>query len=164
MDLLLIQVNLTNTPFNFQSSINVWIINSGVSNYIIGNLKLFNTYEPCQERTSIKIANRAFIKGSWKLIVCLSKIIESNPKFYVRELSCNLSLTSKLTQILRVRAKFDSIVVNVRELYSGRQLSMLRSPQGSISLKVIILKNLLSSNSPVLALVMIVQQCYNIIN
>lgn len=52
----------TNTLSNLQNSISAWIIDSGASDYMTGNVKLFKTYNTCHKQIYIRIADGSLSK------------------------------------------------------------------------------------------------------
>ena len=96
-----------------QENHTTWIVDSGASDHMTGNLMVFHEYTPCHNNSSVRIADgtlsRVFGTGS----VIISKDITLHSVFYVPKLDCNLlsiNLKTSTTWFRRsFRQKFKSI-------------------------------------------------------
>ena len=80
-----------------QENHTTWIVDSGASDHITGNLMVFHEYTPCHNNSSVQIADgtlsRVFGTGS----IIISKDITLHSVLYVPKLDCNLLSISRLT-------------------------------------------------------------------
>ena len=105
-----------------QENHTTWIVDSGASDHMIGNLMVFHEYTPCHNNSSVRIADgtlsRVFGTGS----VIISKDITLHSVLYVPKLDCNLLSISRLTQDLNCVTKFLPHMCEFQALNSGKRI------------------------------------------
>ncbi|RVX10668.1 Retrovirus-related Pol polyprotein from transposon TNT 1-94 [Vitis vinifera] len=105
-----------------QENHTTWIVDSGASDHMTGNLMVFHEYTPCHNNSSIRIADgtlsRVFGTGS----VIISKDITLHSVLYVPKLDCNLLSISRLTQDLNCVTKFIPHMCEFQALNSGKRI------------------------------------------
>lgn len=85
---------------------NSWIIDSGASDHVIGDLTDFDSYSPCQNNLTVRIADGTLSKVMGKSPVIISQNITLSSVLYVHNLDCNLLSINKLTKDLKCITKF----------------------------------------------------------
>jgi len=75
-----------------------WIVDSGTTNYMIGDLSLFNNYNPCHGNYTARIDDGSLsrVKGTGSVMIFEKVNLES--VLYVPNLNYNLLLVSKFTK------------------------------------------------------------------
>ena len=108
---------------------NIWVIDSGATDHMTGNSRLFLSYKPCAGNKKVKVANGTLTPiagiGSVKISnISLSKVL------HVPSLACNLVSVKKITKELNCRAIFlpDSCVF--QELTMGRMIGSAEEHDG----------------------------------
>ncbi|KAL6321073.1 hypothetical protein AAG906_012065 [Vitis piasezkii] len=105
-----------------QENHTTWIVDSGASDHMTGNLMVFHEYTPCHNNSSVRIADgtlsRVFGIGS----VIISKDITLHSVLYVPKLDCNLLSISRLTQDLNCVTKFLPHMCEFQALNSGKRI------------------------------------------
>ncbi|RVX10421.1 Retrovirus-related Pol polyprotein from transposon TNT 1-94 [Vitis vinifera] len=105
-----------------QENHTTWIMDSGASDHMTGNLMVFHEYTPCHNNSSVRIADgtlsRVFGTGS----VIISKDITLHSVLYVPKLDCNLLSISRLTQDLNCVTKFLPHMCEFQALNSGKRI------------------------------------------
>lgn len=71
-----------------------------------GDLTVFNSYSPCPNNFTVRIADGTLSKVMGKGSVIISQNITLNSVLYVPTLDCNLLSISKLTRDLKCVTKF----------------------------------------------------------
>ena len=95
-----------NTLSATREKISPWIVDSGASDHMTGDARIFNTYIPCHENFSIRIANGSLSRVTGTGSVVISKNLTLNYVLLVPNLDSNLLSISKLTQELNYVTKF----------------------------------------------------------
>ena len=83
-----------------------WIIDSGASDYMIGDATIFQNYTPCFEDYMVRIADGSFSKVVGTNFVVISKDLILDSVLLVPNWDCNLLSISKLTQEKNCVTKF----------------------------------------------------------
>ena len=86
----------------------VWIIDSGVFDHMIGNIKLLTSFKPCDENWTVKIADGSLLRVVGTGFIALSKDLTLKFVLLVPNLDCNLLSISKLTIDHNCVAKFSN--------------------------------------------------------
>nr|XP_004513812.1 uncharacterized protein LOC101489272 [Cicer arietinum] len=107
---------------------NSWIVDSGASYHMTGDITLFDEYSPCNDNSMVRIADGTKTKVVGKGSLIISKDITLNSVLYVPKLNCNLLSISKLTQDLNCFTKFLPHLCEFQDLDSGRKV--LRTDNG----------------------------------
>ena len=89
----------------------MWIVDSGGSEHMIGDLSHFQHYKPCQDGLMVKIADGSFSKVVGTSSIMISKDLELKTFLYVSNLDCNLLSMGKISHVL---LNFPQICVNFR--------------------------------------------------
>ena len=87
-----------------------WIVDSGASDHMTGDITVFNDYKSCYGDTTVRIVDGSFSKVEGVGSVIISKEIKLAFVLFVPRLDCNLLSISKLTKDLRCITKFFSNV------------------------------------------------------
>lgn len=95
-----------NTSMGKQNS---WIIDSEASDHMTGDLIVFDSYYPCQNNSTVRIADGTLSKVMGKGSVIISQNITLSSVLYVPKLDCNLLSISKLTKDLKCITKISSM-------------------------------------------------------
>ncbi|WJZ81173.1 hypothetical protein VitviT2T_001027 [Vitis vinifera] len=105
-----------------QENHTTWIVDSGASDHMTGNLMVFHEYTPCHNNSSVRIADgtlsRVFGTGS----VIISKDITLHSVLYVPKLDCNLLSISRLTQDFNCVTKFLPHMCEFQALNSRKRI------------------------------------------
>ncbi|KAG8488956.1 hypothetical protein CXB51_016958 [Gossypium anomalum] len=99
-----------------------WILDSGASDHMTGNLSLFHTYLPCHDHSRIRIAGMGTVR--------LTENFSLDKVLYVPNLSCNLLSISKLTKDEKVLAEFSAFGCVVQEQESGKMIGTAKVDDG----------------------------------
>ncbi|KAG8479954.1 hypothetical protein CXB51_025047 [Gossypium anomalum] len=107
-----------------------WILDSGASDHMTGNLSLFHTYLPCHDHSRIRIAD-----GSYSLVarmgtVRLTENFSLDKVLHVPNLSYNLLSISKLTKDEKVLVEFSALGCVVQEQESGKMIGTAKVDDG----------------------------------
>ena len=128
---------------NFLSALNVkkeklspWIIDSGASDHMTGDEKLFSTYNPCYKNLTVRIADGSLSKVAGTGSVRVSKNITLDSVLLVPKLNCNLLSISKLTRDLNCVTKFGSNLCEFQFLDSGKTIGSAKMCSGLYLLEV----------------------------
>lgn len=81
-------------------SINPWIVDSGDSDHMLGDLTVFHTFKPCINPTTVRIADGSLSSVMGTGFVQITDGLLLSQVLYVPKLSCNLLSISKLTRDL----------------------------------------------------------------
>ena len=90
------------------------IIDSGASDYMIGDATIFQNYTPCFEYYMVRIADGSFSKVVGTNFVVISKDLMLDSVLLVPNLDCNLLSIRKLTQENIVLLNFFQTIVFFR--------------------------------------------------
>ena len=83
-----------------------WIIDSGASDHMTGDVSVFTTYTPCHNHLNIRIADGSLSKVAGIGLVAVTNTIILDSVLFVPKLDCNLLSVRKLTQDKKCIAKF----------------------------------------------------------
>ena len=86
----------------------MWIVDSGASDHMIGNIKLLTSFKPCDENWTVKIADGFLSRVIGTDSIAISKDIILKSVLLVPNLDCNLLSFSKLTIDHDCVAKFSN--------------------------------------------------------
>lgn len=107
-----------------------WIVDSGASDHMTGDITVFKKYFPCQDNSTVRIADgttsRVFGRGS----VVISKDIMLDSVLYVPKLDCNLLSVSKLAKDLNCVTKFLPSLCEFQDLDSGKKIGNAKECAG----------------------------------
>lgn len=119
-----------------KGKIESWIIDSGASDHMTGDLTLFSSYSPCPYNYTVRIADGTHSKVMGKGSVIISPHITLESVLYVPELDCNLLSISKITRDLKCVAKFSDNLCEFQILESGKTIGNAKECAGLYLLKV----------------------------
>ncbi|KAK3041993.1 hypothetical protein RJ639_002301 [Escallonia herrerae] len=107
-----------------------WIIDSGASDYMTGDVSLLHECSSCHENYKVRIAD-----GSLSTVTGIGKVIISerlilNSVLLVPNLSCNLLSISKITQDLNCVVNFSSTHCLFQDLDSGKMIGNAKESKG----------------------------------
>lgn len=83
-----------------------WIIDSGASDHMTGEYRLFDTYKPSSGSHKVRIADGSLSPIAGKGSISLSNHLSLDSVLHVPNLTCNLFSVSKFTQTNKCVAKF----------------------------------------------------------
>lgn len=95
----------------------MWIVDSRVSDHMIGDIKQLTKFNPCYENWIVRITDGSLSRAVGTGSIVLSKDLTLNCVLLVPNLDCNLLSVSKITRDLNCVAK---ICVNFRTWIRGR--------------------------------------------
>ncbi|KAL3520220.1 hypothetical protein ACH5RR_018369 [Cinchona calisaya] len=104
------------------NSLKLWIVDSGASDHMTGDVSLFHKYTPTQENSTIKTADGTLSQVTGTGSIFISKDLILNSVLYVPNLDCNLLSISKLTRPHNCVAKFSANLCEFQDLISGRTI------------------------------------------
>ncbi|KAG8479486.1 hypothetical protein CXB51_029679 [Gossypium anomalum] len=107
-----------------------WILDSGASDHMTGNLSLFHTYLPCHDHSRIRIADGSYSPVAGMGTVRLTENFSLDKVLHVPNLSCNLLSISKLTKDEKVLAEFSAFGCGVQEQESGKMIGTAKVNDG----------------------------------
>ncbi|KAG2689059.1 hypothetical protein I3760_09G123000, partial [Carya illinoinensis] len=113
-----------------------WIIDSGASDHMTGDEKLFSTYNPCYKNLTVRIADGSLSKVAGTGSVRVSENITLDSVLLVPKLNCNLLSISKLTRDLNCVTKFGSNLCEFQVLDSGKTIGSAKMCSGLYLLEV----------------------------
>lgn len=99
-----------------------WIIDSGATDHMTGNPKVFNTFEPCKGNFNVKVADGTLSKVIGYGTVIISKNLVLQSVLFVPNLDCNLLSISKLTYDKNCLTKFYPTYCVFQDLISERTI------------------------------------------
>lgn len=112
---------------NFLSALNVkrekpssWIVDSGASDHMTGDAKIFNSYSPYHE--NFKGSRWITFKSGWYRFCYNLEESTLNLVLLVPNLNCNLPSISKLTRELNCVTKFSQNSCEFQDLDSGNTI------------------------------------------
>ena len=112
-----------------------WIVDSGASDHMTGDITLFQAYSPCTSHSAIRIADGSFSAVAGTGSIELTKDIHLSTVLYVPKLDCNLLSISKLTRDLNCMTKFCSNRCEFQEVDSGKVIGSAEMHGGLYLLK-----------------------------
>ncbi|KAI3470144.1 hypothetical protein Pfo_026807, partial [Paulownia fortunei] len=83
-----------------------WIVDSGASDHITGDISIFQHYNPCPNTSIVRIADGSISKVAGIGSIKLTKDLTLIYALYVPKLDCNLISISKFTRDLNCVTKF----------------------------------------------------------
>lgn len=93
---------------NFSTAIHVnhqktnqWIVDSGASDHMTGDINVFTKYTSCQDESFVRIADGTASKVAGKDSVIITKDITLDSVLHVPKLNCSLLSICKLTKNLK---------------------------------------------------------------
>ena len=99
-----------------------WIVDSGASDHMTGDITLFKDFYPCQENLTVRIADGSLSKVTGLGSVMISEELVLEFVLLVPKLDCNLLSISKLTEERKCVAKFTVQNCVFQELSSGKTI------------------------------------------
>ncbi|XP_059599280.1 retrovirus-related Pol polyprotein from transposon RE2 isoform X2 [Vitis vinifera] len=107
-----------------------WIIDSGASDHMTGDISVLHDCSPCHENYKVRIADGSLstLTGIGRVII--SETLTLNQVLLVPKLSCNLLSISKLTRDLNCVAKFSSSHCLFQDLASGMMIGNAKESKG----------------------------------
>lgn len=99
-----------------------WIVDSGASDHMTGNLMVFHEYTPCHDNFSERIADGTLSRVVGTGSVVISKDITLHSMLYVSKVDRNLLSISRLTQDLNCVTKFLPHVCEFQALDSRKRI------------------------------------------
>ena len=113
-----------------------WIVDSGASDHMTGDITVFDNYSPCHDHSTVRIADGTLSKVVGKGSVVISEDITLNSVLYVPKLDCNLLSISKLSNDLNCVTKFSPNVCVFQILGSGKTIGSAEECDGLYLLQV----------------------------
>ncbi|KAG8473962.1 hypothetical protein CXB51_033910 [Gossypium anomalum] len=107
-----------------------WILDSGASDHMTGNLSLFHTYLPCNDHSRIRIADESYSPVAGMGTVRLTENFSLDKVLHVPNLSYNLLSISKLTKDEKVLVEFSALGCVVQEQESGKMIGTTKVDDG----------------------------------
>ena len=107
-----------------------WIIDSGASDHMTGDISVLHDCSPCHENYKVRIADGSLstVTGIGRVII--SETLTLNQVLLVPKFSCNLLSISKLTRDLNCVAKFSSSHCLFQDLASGMMIGNAKESKG----------------------------------
>lgn len=115
------------------ASSNFWIIDSGASEHMTGNLWILQSYSPCITSSSVRIAHGSRAKVFDSGTVHISNYLTLHSVLFVPDLGCIILSVRRLDRDLKCITKFSSILVIFRNWTRERRSAMLNIVQDCIS-------------------------------
>ncbi|KAG8485341.1 hypothetical protein CXB51_021417 [Gossypium anomalum] len=107
-----------------------WILDSGASDHMTGNLSLFHTYLPCNDHSRIRIADGSYSPVAGMGTVTLTENFSLDKVLHVPNLSYNLLSISKLTKDEKVLVEFSALGCVAQEQESGKMIGTAKVDYG----------------------------------
>ncbi|KZV22300.1 hypothetical protein F511_17902 [Dorcoceras hygrometricum] len=107
-----------------------WIIDSGASDHMTGNLNSFCSYTPCNSDMTVRIADGSLSRIHGIGDINVSRDITLKNVFHVPSLKCNLISVSKLTRDCHCRANFSSGSCLFQDHLSGKKIGSAKLHDG----------------------------------
>ena len=85
-------------------------MDSGATDHMTGDARVFSTFEPCQGNYNVKIADGSLSKVTGCGTVIISNTLTLQSVLYVPNLDCNLLSISKLTYDEKCVKKFSHLL------------------------------------------------------
>ena len=150
---LVAQKGNLSTLFNAKrSNPQSWIVDSGSSNHMTGDITVFSQYFPCRNNNTMRITDGTLSKVVSIGSVTISENITLKLVLYVPNLDCKLLSISKITKDLKCVAKFFPNACVFQVLDSERIIGSTKLCAGLYLFKVEVSENK-SSKVPLLHLV-----------
>ena len=115
-------VNLPTALNARKHSIQSWIVDSGASDHMTGDLSVFHDDVPNFDNYTIRIADGTLSKVVGIGTVIISKDITLNSILFVPNLDCNLLSVSKITRDFNCITKFSSNICVFQVLNLARKI------------------------------------------
>ena len=128
--------NIVNAMSVCKGGTTSWIVDSGASDHMTGNIATFSKYFPCHDNSIVRIADGTHSKVMGKGSVVISKDIVLKDVLYVPKLDCNLLSISKLTKDLNCVTKFHPYLCEFQALDSGKRIGNAKECAGLYLLQV----------------------------
>lgn len=113
-----------------------WIVDSGATDHMTGDIRVFNSFEPCQGNLHVKIADGSLSKVTGCGSAVISKTLMLKSVLYVPNLDCNLLSISKLNCDEKCFTKFYPTYCVFQDLTSERMIGTAELQNGLYILKV----------------------------
>ena len=113
-----------------------WIVDSGASDHMTGDITNFSKYLPCHDNSTVRIADGTHSAVVGKGLVTISQDITLRDVLYVPQLDCNLLSISKLTKDLNCVTKFLPCTCEFQALDSGKKIGNAEECGGLYILRV----------------------------
>ncbi|KAH7657630.1 RNA-directed DNA polymerase protein [Dioscorea alata] len=107
-----------------------WIVDSGASDHMTGDITTFADFKTATNGTSVKIADGTYSEVTGIGSVIISKEITLKSVLFVPNLDYNLLSISKLTKDLNCVSKFSSTLCEFQALSSGRTIGNAKMSAG----------------------------------
>ena len=114
-------------------------MDSGASDHMIGDARIFSTYSPCHENFYVRIADGSLSRVTGTGSMVISKNLTLNSVLLVPNLDCNLFSISKQTQELNCVTKFFPNLCEFPDLNSGKTIG--NAKMGSVSSRLVVFQN-----------------------
>ena len=124
-----------------------WIVDSGATDHMTGNAKLFDHYELCSSNLNARVADGSLSKVARIGSVTISNTITLHSVLLVPNLDCNLVSISKLTQDLKCVTKFFPDHCVFQDSDSGRMIGSAKLISGLYILQVEVFRDTLPQTS-----------------
>ncbi|RVW57066.1 Retrovirus-related Pol polyprotein from transposon TNT 1-94 [Vitis vinifera] len=112
-----------------------WIVDSGASDHMTGDVTIFDTYSSCPNNLTVRIADGSLSKVAGTGSVVLSRDLTLNSVLLIPNLDCNLLSISKLTKEKRCITNFSSTHCEFQDLDSGKTIGNAEECSGLYILK-----------------------------
>ena len=124
------QKGICSKALNVFSKSNSWIIASGSSNHMTGDITLFHSYQPCSESYKIKIADGSYSPVAGKGSVIVPNSFRLLFVLHVPKLTWNLLSISKVTKDLNCVTKFFPNHCEFQEMEMGKMIGCAWEHEG----------------------------------
>ncbi|KAK3034107.1 hypothetical protein RJ639_034087 [Escallonia herrerae] len=114
---------------------NPWVIDSGASDHMTGDLSLFSSYSACSNNYKVRIAYGSLSTVSGIGSIVISPSITLDSVLLVPSLSCNLLSISKLTKDRKCVANFFPTHCTFQDQDSGKMIGNAKECAGLYLLK-----------------------------
>ncbi|KAL5846693.1 hypothetical protein ACOSQ3_010217 [Xanthoceras sorbifolium] len=124
------------TALNMKKEVSgTWIVDSGTTDHMTGDARVFSTFEPCQGNYNVKIADGSLSKVTGYGSVIISKTLTLQSVLYVPNLDCNLLSISKLTYDEKCVTKFFPTYCVFQDMISGKTIGTAKIQSGLYVIK-----------------------------
>ena len=107
-----------------------WIVDSGASDHMTGDVNVFDTYDPCSSNYFVSIADGLLSKVVGFSSMAVSKDLTLHFVLLVPNLDCNLLSISKLTKYLKCVTKFFPNHYEFQIMDSGMMIGNAKMHEG----------------------------------
>lgn len=114
--------NLLHALLSQQEMSNSWIVDSGASDHMTGNMEFFKSLSTCTDSHTVRIANGSCSMVARYGTITLTSNIYLSSVLFVPDLKCNLLPVSKLVQDLRCTANFLNVSCVFQDSTSGKTI------------------------------------------